>query len=239
MSESSFNQRSFSSERFSSTKGHYSHIKCDSVVELSLVHIPSTSSTQSPSITSPSSVNQPTSPVDGQSPRHLGNRIQSKSPQQAPSSPSRTNSPVLTSSVNSPTPPSSPAKPRSPSPPVRIHSGSPTSGLSKQVYYPTRSPQRQPSPEPPRSPQSSDLVSSSSPKVRFGLYQTTSPGMRANPVIQRSFKKPASAVTVVKKKPDTAEDQFKRKQVPDWARGEQLKDAIRRQYEAEINYVVK
>ncbi|KNB43225.1 hypothetical protein JH06_2950 [Blastocystis sp. subtype 4] len=60
--------------------------------------------------------------------------------------------------------------------------------------------------------------------------------MRANPVIQRSFKKPASAVTVVKKKPDIAEDQFKRKQIPDWARGEQLKDAIRRQYEAEINY---
>ena len=61
--------------------------------------------------------------------------------------------------------------------------------------------------------------------------------MRANPVIQRSFKKPASAVTVVKKKQDIAEDQFKRKQIPDWARGEQLKDAIRRQYEAEINYV--
>lgn len=108
----------------------------------------------------------------------------------------------------------------------------------KQVYYPTRSPQQQPSSEPLRSPQSSGFVSSSSPKARFGLYQTTSsPEMRANPVIQRSFKKPASAVTVVKKKPDIAEDQFKRKQIPDWARGEQLKDAIRRQYEAEINYV--
>ena len=127
------------------------------------------------------------------------------------------------------------------SPPVRIHSGSSTnitSGVSKQVYYPARSPQQQPSPEPLRSPQSSGFVSSSSPKVRFGLYQTTSsPEMRANPVIQRSFKKPASAVTVVKKKQDIAEDQFKRKQIPDWARGEQLKDAIRRQYEAEINYV--
>lgn len=148
--------------------------------------------------------------------------------------------------------PLSPAKPRSPPSPVKSHSGSPiispssssnhacsplqshSPGLSTQLQSPNQSH----SPNSSRSPRSPGLFAS--PKVRYGLYQTpTHTGMRATPVIQRTFKKPASAVTVVKKKQDTIEDQFKRKRIPDWARGDQLKEAVRRQYEAETKYVNK